>query len=247
MVDLEKLAELHSHAFSHLPFDCGSQANPGITDTEEWRDWTARKTTPDQLRIEDYLSGFDLAGKRILHVGVGNSGLAERFAGRAEEIFGTTVVDAEADHGNGLALCNYRVIVHNKYSGAGAAVPSGFHFIVDNNPTTFCCCVRHLAAVLDFYRSHLAKGGQVLSDRAGLAWATDANPGWGFSLEELGQIAALCSMRCYRINYETFVIAEERPPKPSIAWRAMIGLRSLARRAERRVLQVAGRLARPRT
>jgi|SRR6185312_5398664 len=244
MADMNRLAELRARQFPGLPLDCGAEAHPGIVDTEEWRDWTERKTTPDQLRIENYLAGFDLSGKRILHVGVGNSGLAQRFAGRVKEIFGTTVVGAEAERGNNLGLSNYRVVVHNKYSKDVSEVPAGFDFIVDNNPSSFCCCLRHLVAALDFYASHLADGGQVLGDRSGLAWAIDANPGWGFGLDDFAQVAALAGLSCYRINYDTFALAREEPLKPPPLWRAAIGLRSLRRRAAGKVSRMAGSLAR---
>jgi hypothetical protein len=42
------------------------------------RNWSQKWTTPDQLRIERYIDRFDLRSKRILHIGIGNSGLARR-------------------------------------------------------------------------------------------------------------------------------------------------------------------------
>jgi hypothetical protein len=100
------LADLRNRRFPSLPLDCGKECDPGIVDVAQWRDWTRMETTPDQLRIEDYLDCFDLADKRILHIGIGNSGLARRFSRRALEIVGTTVVEAEALQGACLALPN---------------------------------------------------------------------------------------------------------------------------------------------
>ena len=235
MVDMESLAELHNRRFPNLPFDCGAQGAPGIMDAEEWRDWTDRKTSPDQLRIEDYLAGFDLRGKRILHIGAGNSGLAHRLAARAKEIVGTTVVDAEARLGAELGLSNYQVIVHNKYSGEALPVPPSFDFIVDNNPTSFCCCFHHLAAVVEFYVSCIGETGQLITDRAGLRFALSTNPGWGFTIDDFAQVAALASLSCYPINRDTYAFARKMPEKAPLLWRIAIGSRKLGRRSVRRL------------
>ena len=71
--------KLHEERFSELPFDCGNDISPGIIYGPDLRDWSAKATTPDQYRIEKFIDRFDLRDKRVLHVGIGNSGLAKRF------------------------------------------------------------------------------------------------------------------------------------------------------------------------
>ena len=238
MVDRTALAALREQRFAELPMRCGAKRQPGIDEVEQWRDWTALPTTADQLRIEDYLAAFDLAGKRILHIGVGNSGLAQRFSPRAKEIFGTTISPAEAAHGAALGLPNYRVAVHNKYSGDDDAVAGRFDFIVDNNPTTFGCCLEHFAAMLDFYASRLAPGGQIVTDRVGLGWtvsAPGANTRWGFSFDDLAQVAALAGLSAHRAGRHTYVLSRGVLRRPSLPSRIAYSASSLAKAAVRKL------------
>lgn len=232
--DPKSLSELRERRFPGLPVNCGNSANPGLADVAEWRDWTSQPTTPDQLRIEDYLDAFDLGGKRILHVGVGNSGLARRFAARAMDIVGTSVVQSEVEQAAALAIPNYRAVVHNKHMGADTAIGGRFDFIVDNNPTTFCCCLTHLEAMLEFYASSLAPGGQIVTDRVGLGWTTGApgsNSRWGFTFDDLAAVAQLAGLAAYRVSDFIYVVSREPPASPPLAGK----LRSLATRLAERV------------
>ena len=244
MVDSTSLAELRKRRFAELPINCGAPLQPGVDEVEKWRDWTALPTSPDQLRIEEYLSALDLGGKRILHIGAGNSGLALRFSDRAKEIVGTTISAAEAAHGAKLGLPNYRVAIHNKYSGDDGAIAGRFDFIVDNNPTTFCCCLEHLAAMLEFYAAHLAPGGQVVTDRVGLSWTVSspgANRRWGFSFDDLAQMAALAGLCAYRANGYVYLLAREAPRRPPLMARMARFTRSLAKAVARKLRRLVRR------
>lgn len=225
------LEKLHAARFAALPLACGRN-EPGIADSDDWRNWAGEDTTPDQRRIEDYLDRFDLAGKRILHVGTGNSSLAKRFHARAAEIVGTTVVPAEAELGNRLALGRYRVLLHNKYAGA-QGLTGPFDFIVDNNPTTFCCCLTHLLAMLELYARILTPGGQVVTDRVGLGWSIDvtgSSKRWGFEPEDLSAAAALAGLALFKVGGQTLVLARSTPAVPSRASYLIQLLRKAARR-----------------
>src|SRR4051812_1020837 len=60
---------------------CGNPEQPGLAlDMPLWVDHTREETTIDQAAIEAQLARFDLGGKNLLHVGVGNSKFARRFA-----------------------------------------------------------------------------------------------------------------------------------------------------------------------
>ena len=162
--------ELHRSRFPELPFDCGNEDDPGIIYGPDLRDWSAKATTPDQYRIEKYIDRFDLRDKRLLHIGVGNSGLARRFHRRVKEIVGTTIDEPEIKVAQTLGYPNYSVVLHNKYSGGGDRIAGKFDFILDNNLTSPCCCVRHLAALFTFFGERLSDGGHIVTDREGLAW-----------------------------------------------------------------------------
>jgi len=234
----EDLVELQRTRFAGLPLDCGQDDDPGVLDAEEWRDWSAQPTTTDQWRIEAYLDRFSLRGKRILHVGVGNSGLARRLHRDVAEIVGTTVVPAECRHGESLDLPNYRVLLHNKYLAAGA--PAGpFDFIVDNNPTTFGCCLKHLRAMLESYAAALAPGGRMVTDRQGLGWVSAGpgqNPRWAFDFDDLAAVAPLAGLGAWRHDETIFLLAKRPPAAPG----ALSGLVRLGHRIRRKARRMLG-------
>ncbi|MBX3440018.1 MAG: hypothetical protein KF861_21185, partial [Planctomycetaceae bacterium] len=74
-----------------------------------------------------------------------------------------------------------------------------YDFIVDNNPTTFCCCRQHLSTMLSSYTALLRPGGVILSDVVGLDWTTQPNdPRWKLTAEEwfaLGRFFGLKDVR----------------------------------------------------
>lgn len=148
------------------------------------------------------------------------------------------MVPSEVEKATALGLPAYRAILHNKYSGAGREVPPAFAFIVDNNPTTFCCCMKHLGAMLDFYASRLGSDGQLVTDRVGLGWAIDApgsNPRWGFGFDDLEAVAALAGLKAFRANSNIYVVSRRRPRKPRLRSRASHLARSWWRRLSRKL------------
>ncbi|UVF18427.1 hypothetical protein HPT29_018250 [Microvirga terrae] len=208
----ETLEHLWSERFPALPRYCGNDSQPGIDEVEEWRDWTMLDTTPDQLRIEGFLERHDLSQATLLHVGVGNSGLAKRFAQRTKEIVGTTISNSEMCHGRKLNILNYHVYINNKYSGEPVPGPEEFDFIIDNNPTTFACCRDHLCKMMVQYRSRLKENGMIVTDREGLGWvvsAPSANPRWGFSFDDWAALGEVFRLKPKRIDNDIYVLAGE--------------------------------------
>ena len=173
--------------FHHLAYDCGELVSPGVDETEEWQDFSGRETTNDQLRIEDIIDKNAMAyGGSLLHVGIGNSGLAERFHRKFRKIAGITIQQGELNRAVSLRIPHYDVRHYNKYSAGLAEVFGGkFDIIVDNNPTSFCCCCMHLNSMMRNYAEMLKGGGLLLSDRVGLKWVTQPNnKGWGIRIPE---------------------------------------------------------------
>lgn len=221
--------KLHALRFPELPFDCGNAVDPGVVYSEDLRDWSDKPTTPDQSRMERYIDRYDLRRKRILHVGIGNSGLAQRFHRRVGEIVGTTIDEPEIKVAQNRAIPNYSFVVSNKFSGRHDAVTGRFDFILDNNLTSPCCCIRHLAVMLDFYRDKLADGGQIVTDRQGLEWVPDSqNRRWSFSFEDLSEVAVAAGLSAYRASRTVYVLARSTPSRPGRLARS----RHLARRAK---------------
>jgi hypothetical protein len=233
-VDPDKLAGLAAERFRALPRDC-DRAEPGLVDSEPWRDWTRIRTTLDQLRIEDYLDLQDLRGRRILHVGIGNSQLARRFHARAREIVGTSIVAAEVANGRSLGLANYRPVLHNKYGGRAAGIEGRFDFIVDNNPSSFSCCLGHFAAMLDFYAGRLGDEGVLITDRVGLAW-TDlpgGSPRWSFSFDDLAAAGGIVGLQASRLDRNLYALANRRLARLPAGARLKLLARDIRHRAAR--------------
>jgi hypothetical protein len=147
---------------------CGSE-QPGVASNDEAIDWTQQQTTPDQVRIEAVLDTMALTGAQLLHVGVGNSKLAQRFASRLSGVDGLTVHHNEKTYADALAIANYTVYVLNKYSREVVSVLSHtYDFIIDNNLASFACCKKHFFIMLENYLSLLRSRGRILTCQIGM-------------------------------------------------------------------------------
>lgn len=121
------------------------------------------EVSPDQLAIERVL-----APGILLHVGIGGSRIARQLGAKCPRIDGITVCRPEIEVAP--ALPNYRVRWMNKYGPDLGTLPGGYDWIVDNNPSSFACCPRHFAAMMDTYARLLAPGGRLVSHQRGLAF-----------------------------------------------------------------------------
>jgi len=147
---------------------CGSE-QPGVASNDEAIDWTQQQTTPDQARIEAVLDTMALTGAQLLHVGVGNSKLAQRFASRLTGVDGLTVHHNEKIYADALAIANYTVYVTNKYSRQVVSMLSHtYDFIIDNNLASFACCKTHFFIMLENYLSLLRSQGRILTCQIGM-------------------------------------------------------------------------------
>ena len=229
--------ELHRTRFPELLLDCGNELDAGIIYSEDLRDWSGKVTTPDQARMERYIDRYDLRGSRILHVGIGNSGFARRFHNRVRDTVGTTIDEPEIRVARALALPNYIAVIHNKYSGEEEAIEGTFDLILDNNPTSPCCCVRHLSDMVEFYVRKMAPNGQIVTDRLGLGWVPEtSNSRWSFDFDDLAAVAAAAGLKAYRATGSVYVLSRSAPPNP--------GLLCLSRHISRRMAALPGRIIR---
>ncbi len=185
-----------------MTLTCGVQNSSGIDEPADWNDWTERETTADQQRIEEALENIGVEGSSLLHIGIGNSSLARRFHESAALIDGITIREAEVRRARELRLSRYTAVVGNKYSAwLTRQLEHRYDFIVDNNPTTFCCCRAHLSTLLANYCVLLKPHGVLLTDRAGLKWTTQPNdPRWGVSEEEWRMLGRLQGLRVVRFT-----------------------------------------------
>lgn len=189
--------------------DCG-RAIPGVGHgNERVMDLSKRETTPDQQRIEAVLETWVKPGTRILHVGVGNSSLGMRFAPRVACILGLTVSIAEKRHGDALAIPGYRIALVNKYSNELSAIDGPFDIIIDNNPSSFGCCVRHFEAMLVNYARLLVPGGAMLTDRVGMGWCYEDGP-MRLRFQDLEAISAVYPFDAERVTDDVYALRRRR-------------------------------------
>jgi hypothetical protein len=183
-----------------LPLWCGAENGIGVDEVPEYRDWTEEETTEDQLRIEDVLQDEGVEGRTIFHVGIGNSGLAARFHKTARWIDGITIQENEYRRAIDLSISNYTPLLENKYiSDLALRMRRKYDFIVDNNPTTFCCCRRHFSTMLANYTELLKPDGVILTDKVGLHWTSMPNdPRWKLAESEWWTLGKLFGLRDVR-------------------------------------------------
>jgi hypothetical protein len=173
--------------YDSCPEVCGRLEHPGLaTDMPIWIDHTREETTVDQARIEGALEGMDIEDRHVLHVGVGNSRFAQRFAGRVRLVDGLTVSPREKELADSLRIANYTVHLLSKYGREFLrTIENRYDFIVDNNLASFACCKYHFFRMLDNYLWCLRPRGLILTDQRGMDWTVDDDPRWKLTFEDL--------------------------------------------------------------
>jgi hypothetical protein len=186
---------------------CGAIESPGLAlDMPIWVDHTKDETTVDQAAIEAELDKMDLSGKSILHIGVGNSKFAQRFAGKVELIDGLTVSHNEKALADSLGIANYTVFFLSKYGREFIlTIKNRYDFIIDNNMASFACCKFHFYLMLDNYVRSLKPGGQILTEQHGMDWVIE-DPRWKLTFQDLLALGNKFPVRASRVTETVFSI-----------------------------------------
>src|SRR6266571_1117474 len=186
---------------------CGNREQPWVTLCSEAVDWTRQETTRDQTRIEAVLDTLAVTGTSILHVGVGNSRFAQRFASRAGRIDGLTVHQNEKTHADTLGLPNYTVYMLNKYSPEFVSVIAHtYDFIIDNNLASFACCKYHFSVMFENYLRALTSHGQILTCQIGMD-AYHGHFGWVMTYADLVSLESHFPMHVSQLTDVVYAIA----------------------------------------
>jgi hypothetical protein len=189
---------------------CGSE-EPGVAANEEAIDWTRQQTTPDQVYIEAVLDTMAAVQTQILHVGVGNSKLAQRFASRVCSIDGLTVHGNEKTYAEALTIPNYAVYLLNKYSRETiSALPHRYDFIIDNNLASFACCKHHFLTMLENYVAVLRSRGRILTCQIGMdAYHDDI--GCTMTYADLVSLERQFPLRASKLTDVVYALSKETP------------------------------------
>lgn len=184
---------------------CGELETPGLAlDMPIWVDHTRDETTVDQASIEAVLDKMELSGTNILHVGVGNSKFAQRFANRARLIDGLTVNQNEKALADSLRISNYTAYLLNKYGREFLlTLTHKYDFVIDNNLASFACCKYHFYRMLDNYLWSMRPGGQILTDQQGMDWVIEDSR-WVLAYEDLLALEKKFPVRASRLTETVF-------------------------------------------
>ena len=193
--------------YESCPEVCGRMESPGLAlDMPIWVDHTRDETTVDQARIETELDKMSLSGGNILHVGLGNSRFAQRFAGRVNLIDGLTVSRNEKAVADALGIGNYTAYFLNKYSREFIlTIKNKYDFVIDNNMASFACCKYHFYLMLDNYLWSMKPGALILTDQQGMDWVIE-DPRWKLTYEDLAALENKFPVRAARITDTVFSI-----------------------------------------
>jgi hypothetical protein len=182
---------------------CRRLDHPGLaTGIQRWIDHTGLDTTVDQALIEDALDAMrPRSEQQILHVGVGNSRFAERFAPRVRLIDGLTVWLPEKTFADGLTIDNYVVHFLSKYSREFMlTIEHEYDYIVDNNLASFACCKYHFHRMLDNYLWCLRPRGRILTEQHGMDWTVEDDPRWRLTYDDLVAVGERFGLRAGRVT-----------------------------------------------
>ena len=141
--------------FLFFKTSCKNKENSVINYTDG--NWIYRKVTLDQRNIMNYLDTVNLAGKQLLHIGIGNSSIAKRFSLKLEFIDGITIVKAEKEYADHLNLTNYTTFLINKYSEELKKLNKRYDYIIDNDLAGYACCKYHFLCMFETYLNLLNK------------------------------------------------------------------------------------------
>jgi hypothetical protein len=181
--------------------NCPDLSSPVVRYEGSW----VHQTSPDQKRIESFLNQFGLQGKGLLHVGVGSSSIARKFFSRLEYLDGITLVDEEKKYAESLNLFNYHVYIINKYSETLLSLKKRYDIIIDNNLSSYACCLSHFKKMVENYIELLHPGGFIVTDREGLKYFTS---GFGMTYEDLIALGNIFPVMIEKIDEYVFTITK---------------------------------------
>lgn len=158
--------------------DCGGPFD--LTPDHTITSWESMPTSPAETAIIKFLKSERqrYVGKRLLHVGIGNSSLPTEFSAELAEYVGITISFPEiAQFERNLANAeNARAILLNKYDPRMYSKLSGtFEIIIDTLLKSFSCCEKHFEKMMEFFVSKLSVEGMLLTTEAGLRWGWRGN------------------------------------------------------------------------
>ncbi len=143
--------------------------------SQPWHERT--ECTPEEQMIKDWLRSKQIfLGRRILHVGVGNSSVAREFS--RSPVDGIAFYTGEKAAADGLGLSNYGVYEVDKYSAQFRSLMVGkeYHYIIDTCTNSYAPSWQAFVDLIAFYRTLLVPEGMLLAGKHSLIYAINRCP-----------------------------------------------------------------------
>jgi hypothetical protein len=150
--------------------DCGGPFD--LTPDHTITSWELLPTSPAETAVMAFLKSEPqrYLGKRLLHVGIGNSSLPTEFAADLAQYIGITISLPEIAlfEKKFAGVENAKALLLNKYDPRMYTRLHGeFDIIIDTLLKSFACCEKHFGQMMDFFASILKSGGTLLTTEAG--------------------------------------------------------------------------------
>jgi len=149
--------------------------------------WEDREVTTDELEIINFLDNEkDIKFKSALHIGIGNSYFAKKFATRFN-ITGITISQNEVKKALSMNLINYQAYLLDKYSVQFKQFldKNRFDLIVDTNLKSYSCCQETFKYMINNILESIRPNGMLITSVNGMKWFKDLKPKLTFSLKKL--------------------------------------------------------------
>jgi len=147
--------------------------------------WENRRTTSDEKDIINKISNDkNLINKNILHIGIGNSELAQKIDS-SNNIFGITISNSEIENANSLKLKNYKIFFCDKYSLNFEKNFKNYKFdlIIDTNLKSYTCCQNAFDYMMEKLFNFLNHEGQIITSTNGMKWFKSLKPKLSFNFK----------------------------------------------------------------
>jgi hypothetical protein len=164
--------------------DCGGPFE--LTPDHMITNWEALPTSGAELAIMAFLKSQPqyCVGKRLLHVGIGNSAFPIAFAADLAEYVGITISLPEIAlfEGRLAGIKNAAAVLVNKYDPRMyLKIPGDFDIIVDTLLKSYACCEKHFEQMMEFFASKLTSRGTLITTEAGVLWGWRGNTSRAFT------------------------------------------------------------------
>ncbi len=164
--------------------DCGGPYE--LQDQHTVSCYEAEPTSGADLAVMAFLRARPefYAGKRLLHVGVGNSEFPLAFVRGLGAYVGLTISLPElAQFQARLAgRPNAAAMLMNKYDpDAYGKLTGDFDIIVDTLLKSMACCEKHFCGMMEFFAAKLRQGGALVTTESGVLWGWRGNTLRGYT------------------------------------------------------------------